>query len=472
MDFLETLVTISTPPAHGAIGIIRLSGPAALPVLQKVFMPVQKDKNGQPFWQKRPTPFRVRPRHLSYGKIINSAGETLDYGMACFLPGPHSFTGEDIVELHCHGGLVLLKKILQSILQLADVFEIRAAEPGEFTKRAYLNGKLDLTQAEAIHEMITAESEASLKASLANLDGMLAQKINALKEQLLVSLALVEAGFEFPEEDIQTYDRGAVLALLVEAKKILEDLQAAYQTSKLYDEGVAVALVGAPNVGKSSLLNAILVENRAIVTDIAGTTRDVVEGQRVIEGIRYVFRDTAGLRDTTDVVESVGIDRAKGLISKSDLVLWVFDDVSASPVLPEWGSTTARVLKVLNKADLFFDVRGGFLPKTASVDAFDCVISVKENFGIHELLTQICGYFQGEQNVHQSVHVNQRQYQAILQVYDIICHIEELSQSDAVADELLAEEIRAMIAKLDEITGTITSEDVLGEIFKRFCIGK
>lgn len=466
--YKDNIVAMATAPANGAVGIIRISGPDVKQILFQIF----KQPSGKSFEN-------FAPRHLYFGKICDEKGVVLDQGMAVYMPAPQSFTGEDVVELHGHGNLILMKNIIQRILNLKEILQIRSAEPGEFSKRAFLNGKLDLTQAESIHELVTAESDAALKASLSNLDGRIKFIIEDLCDRLKISLALVEASFEFPEEDIQTYDKNQILELLNYAILNLSQLKSAFSTSKLYDNGISVALVGAPNVGKSSLLNSLLVEERAIVTDVAGTTRDVVEGSKILCGIRYIFRDTAGLRETKDAVETVGIQRSQLWLDKSDIILYIFDDVKqVEPMLkikkPHW-------FYVLNKVDLIFsdqrldDIQND-IDDVSRKHGFDCAVSARFNFGIdrlsHLLEVFIKNKYSVQNSVQISVHVNQRQYNKICASLDHIINIKRLYEISQLKEEVLAEELRESINILEEITGSITNEQVLGEIFKRFCIGK
>ena len=448
----DTIVAIATAHQNAGVGIVRLSGQHSLDVLKAIFC-----KTSGEMFEK------WIPRHLTFGKILDEQNQLLDEALAAWMPGPNSFTGEDVVELHCHGNVHLLKVVMRRVLAEARQWPIRAAEPGEFTKRAFLNGKMDLTQAEAVQDLIASQSEASVRANLANLDGALSRQIVELKEKLLSSLALVEASFEFPEEDIQTYDAAEVLQLLAGAIKQLENLLSAYQTSKLYDEGVTVAIVGKPNVGKSSLLNTLLLEDRAIVTDIAGTTRDVVQGAKIINGIRFNFLDTAGLRHTTDVVEAFGIQKSKETAERADIVLYVTDSIDENEEIQRFSAN--HHFRILNKADLF---RESDLSQLAC--HFDLMISTKERINIKELEERLCTTVEQE-SVQINLHINERQHSKINKahqsVQNIVVNWQHLHQT-----ELLAEELRHLVQGLDEVTGTITSDNILGEIFKRFCIGK
>lgn len=463
----DTIVALASAPHNAAVGVIRLSGSEAISLLQRVFI----KNSGQAFLQ-------FRPRYFYLGKIINRREQILDSALAVVMPCPHSFTGEDVVEIHCHGNVVLLKSIVALLLSFADEFAIRGAEPGEFTKRAYLNGKMDLTQAEAVHDIITSESEAALTSSLRNLDGRLKTTIDSLRDELKSALALVEASFEFAEEDIQTYHFQDVEALLLKCQAELKKLQEAFATSKLYDIGVSVAIVGRPNVGKSSLLNAILVEDRALVTPIAGTTRDVVEGAKIIGGVRFIFRDTAGLRETSDVIESFGIEKTKEWIDKSEVVLHVFDSLDEIDDSNHLPSKNKKTIRILNKIDIF-----SAKSLEENRENFDILLSAKTEQGLDKLNKKLCEVInvQNAKSVHNLLHINERHYLKIVQSLAILDKLEvgadtggrpSRTGSHPLPDEILAEELRGLIQCLGEITGIVSNDEVLGEIFKRFCIGK
>lgn len=457
---MHTIVAIATPAQNASVGIIRLSGPhalcAVLPHLQNL---------------KQKPLSTLKPRLFTLVNFISTDETILDRCLAVFMPGPNSFTGEDVVELHCHGNVHLLRQIVGVLLRSSD--HVRAAEPGEFSKRAFLNGKMDLTQAEAVHSLISSSSEAALQASLSNLDGKLSRIVATLRDDLKTTLALIEASFEFPEEDIQTFDRSHFFELLHRVQTELSHLKSAFHTSKILDSGISVAILGPPNVGKSSLLNALLVEDRSIVTDIPGTTRDVVESCKMIGGLRFVFKDTAGLRATDDVVESAGIQKSLMEAKKAHVVLILTDNPEASALAFE-ASPTQVVLRILNKIDLCV-LDGETLADTATRlqanGQFDCALSLYASFGIDVLEKLLLQHFQNTDSVHNIVHINERQFHKILKCIDII---EKILKRDiaAFAEELVADELRLLISTLGEITGEISSDEVLGEIFSRFCIGK
>ncbi|MFH1356395.1 MAG: tRNA uridine-5-carboxymethylaminomethyl(34) synthesis GTPase MnmE [bacterium] len=465
----DNIIAIATAEQNGAIGIIRLSGLRVKEILGHLFV----DKQGQ----KKD----LKPWHMHFGRLMGSCGELVDHCLALYMPGPKSYTGEDVCELHCHGNLVLLKKIIREFLSLESKWEIRAAAPGEFTKRAYLNGKMDLTQAEAIHELITSESEAAFKLSLSNMDGRLNQLIDDIRIDLTEMLSLVEASFEFPEEDIQTYNVQDLITKQSDIVDRLKSLETAFQTSKLYDKGVSVAIIGEPNVGKSSLLNALLVEERAIVTAVPGTTRDVVEGSRLIHGLRFVFRDTAGLRDSQDEIEKTGMEKTAQWIEKSDIVFWVCElghDLIAHQKT-FFRRNAHKIIKILNKVDetlwqgkTISNLETEELGKVKQEGNYKALISAKTGFGLDALQAELKEWTDKHLNKTNGVHVNERQYKKIMAALLLSDEINNMLTAQNISEELLATQMREMIAHLEEITGLISSEDVLTEIFSKFCIGK
>lgn len=479
--YKDNIVAISTAPENGPVGIVRVSGPNAKEILQEIFIrgshkvvdpttqtfPIVCQPAGQRDPNNKRTDFI--PRHFHYGRIRDKDETILDQALAVYMPQPHTFTGEDVVEFHCHGNLTLLKGVVRAILCLDTKYDIRGADPGEFSKRAFLNHKMDLTQAEAIHEIITANSEAALNLSLRNLDGYLKKNVDGVKEDLINSLALVEAGFEFPDDDIQTYDVRDVIRCLFEANIKLMRLRDAYSTSKLYDQGVSVAIVGPPNVGKSSLLNVILSEDRAIVTATPGTTRDVVHGEKILSGIRFIFRDTAGIRDTIDEIEAEGVRRSREWSEKSHITILVFEDGVNFSIDDQSRVNNKNTIRVLNKIDLLSGPRRIEKSREQGIDIF---ISAKKGLGIKELEEKLVETVNVQNYVHNNVHINQRQFLKIEKAIEILEKVKVLHEKLELEDEVLAEEIRAVIYLLDEITGAISSDDVLGEIFKKFCIGK
>lgn len=459
----DTIVAIASGQYNSPIGVIRISGSESFQIAKEIFKPFHKLSIDE-----------IKFRYFYYGDILSNDGKILDKSLIVCFKGPQSFTGEDVVEIQTHGNQILLRQIIRQIILLSDKgFDIRAAEAGEFTKRAFLNGKMDLTQAESIHDIIQAESEQVLNSSLKNLDGYLNEKISVLQNSIKKSLSLVEASFEFPEEDIQTYDFQEIVDGLLIIKKELLTLQDSFYTTKLLEEGISVALVGKPNVGKSSFLNALIVEDRAIVTDVAGTTRDVISGEKHINGVKVIFRDTAGIRETSDIVEKQGIERSFDWIQKSDMIFYLTDELNDKDfeklLLP---FSDKPKYKILNKIDELLDIKTELDLESIDSLSFDVYISAKYRLGMTKIELILREFIQNSNSVQNNIHVNERQHINILKSIEIIDKILMNIDLQVIDEEILADDLRYCIQLLQEITGTISSNDVLGEIFSRFCIGK
>ena len=304
---MKTIAAISTPIGHGGIGIVRLSGDKALDIIKEVFVPKSKTK--------------FKPYSLKFGNIIDEEGNILDQVLISFFKAPRTYTGEDICEVNCHGGLIVTKQILELLLRKGATL----AEPGEFTKRAFLNGKIDLTQAEAVIDLINSKSDKENNISLKQLEGVLGTKINEIKKDIIDLLVDIEANIDYPEYDVEEVRRERVVDTLEKSINKLIKLENTFETGRILKEGVNTAIIGKPNVGKSSLLNALLKENRAIVTEIAGTTRDTIEEYVTIKGIPLKLIDTAGIHETEDVVENIGIEKSKNALAEAELVLLLLD---------------------------------------------------------------------------------------------------------------------------------------------------
>ncbi len=456
----DTIIAIATPPQTSAVGIIRISGPEALSVVRE-FIRVNKKPLYAP-----------KPRFCYYASFYSHKQELLDNVIFVYFKAPYSYTGEDICEIHGHGNPLLLQNLVAELL--THNAHLRQAEPGEFTKRAFLNQKLDLSQAEAVHEIISASSEVALKNAMNRLDGYLSTLIQELRLDILSSLALIEASFEFPEEDIQTFDPQAVKFHLSTALQKLKPLESSFCTASYVESCVKVALIGSPNVGKSSLLNMLLVQDRAIVSDIAGTTRDVVEGTRFIKGIRFNFFDTAGIRDTEDKIEALGIQRSLNAIESADIILEIIDASQPQSSLVNSVQNIKKV-SVLNKLDVLVPLDGQNL-SFQSVQNYaksrncDIALSAKHGFGIRELEDTIFQMVIGD-SVQNSVQINSRQRHHIIKA---IATCERLLSENWIwqETEILAEEMRDLARNLQETLGEISSEEILGDIFSKFCIGK
>lgn len=456
-DTGDTIVAIATPPGRGGIGIVRLSGSRAIAILKEL-----TDRNG---------PFPARTATLT--SFHDKQGRVIDQGLVLVFPGPASFTGEDVAECHAHGSPVVLDQLLQSCLHHG----ARLAQPGEFSQRAFLNGQLDLTQAEAIADLIDAGSDAAARAAVKSLQGDFSQQINALVERLVRLRMHVEAAIDFPDEDV---DFLADQQIATELNHLLADVTAILATTsrgRLLREGMTLVIAGRPNAGKSSLLNALAGHAAAIVTDIPGTTRDVLRESIQIDGLPLHIIDTAGLRESPDPVEHEGIRRAWQQISQADHLLLILDSTTVQLPLPHWQdllpddplSATARNIPVtvlLNKADL------SGLPPGALDESGHChVISATSGAGLDDLrhhLKQLAGYQETTEHLFTA---RRRHVTALEQARAAL----EKGQQQLVAHtagELLAEDLRGAQKALEEITGAFTPDDLLGRIFADFCIGK
>ncbi|SDE77197.1 tRNA modification GTPase MnmE [Sporomusa acidovorans DSM 3132] len=457
----DTISAIATAVGEGGIGIIRLSGDKSISIADKIFA----SNAGK----------RVinTPSHrVLYGTIIDPENnETVDEALILVMRAPRSYTCEDIVEIHCHGGPVPLQRVLAITLGEG----ARLAEPGEFTKRAFLNGRLDLAQAEAVIDIIRSKTDASLKAAVGNLSGRLSEQVKGLRHAVLRMIAQLEAAIDFPEEDIEEAAAADVAELIKQADLQLASLLATAQTGRILREGLATVIIGKPNVGKSSLLNALLREKRAIVTDIPGTTRDIIEEYVNIRGIPLKIIDTAGIRETADVVERIGVERAKELVGQADLILLLLD--SSTPLATEDKSVLTllsgkQALVLINKSDLPARLEVAEVEKyTAGRQVLK--ISVTQGMGLEQLEKEIVNMvYSGQINQGEAMFVNNVRHanalrQAQQRLADALTTIEAGMPTDCIVIDL-----RAAWEKLGEITGDTVGEDIIDQIFTQFCIGK
>ena len=450
----ETITAQATAPGRGGVGIIRVSGPLASLAAQTIL-------------GKQP-----QTRKAEYLPFKNSQGETLDQGIALFFEGPNSFTGEDVLELQGHGGPVILDMLLKEIVAIS---KIRMAKPGEFSEQAFINDKLDLTQAEAIADLINSSSEQAAKSALQSLQGSFSKLVHQLVEDVIHLRMYVEAAIDFPEEEIDFLADEKVLNDLNAIIESVDDVQKQAKQGSILREGMRVVIAGRPNAGKSSLLNALSGKDTAIVTDIEGTTRDVLTEQIHIDGMPLHIIDTAGLRESPDKVEQIGIERAWQEIKKADRVLLMIDSsndqaIDLKTFWPEFYQALPEnigVTIVKNKAD----ISGAAIGITEANSDPTITLSAKTNEGI-ELLTdhlkQIIGY-QG--NTEGGFMARRRHLVALDNAYQHLINGRDQLQA-YVAGEILAEELRICQQELNEITGEFTSDDLLGKIFSSFCIGK
>ncbi|MEW8977810.1 MAG: tRNA uridine-5-carboxymethylaminomethyl(34) synthesis GTPase MnmE [Symbiobacterium sp.] len=454
----DTIAAIATGAGESAIGIVRLSGATALAVADRIFRP------------RRGRPLRDRRSHtVTYGWVTTPAGERVDEALALVMRGPHSYTGEDVVELQCHGGQLAVRRVLEQALQAG----ARLAEPGEFTRRAFLNGRMDLSQAEAVIDLIRAKTDRAMAAAVAHLGGSLRERVSAVRERLLEMMAHLEADIDFPELELEVQTREEVSAGCAAALAEVERLLGGARAGRILREGLRVVLAGRPNVGKSSLLNRLVRENRAIVTAVPGTTRDVIAEWVNLGGVPVQLSDTAGIRPTDDPVERIGVQRTREALRQAHLVLVVID--CGAGLLPEDEEWIAELppgaarIGVANKIDL----NPGFpLEQLAGAlgGAPVVAVSAEQGTGIGELEMAIAREA-GALDASEELLVNARQADAVGRA---AAHLRDAQQTLAAGfgDELVAIDLRAAWMALGEVTGDTADEALLDEIFGRFCIGK
>ncbi|WP_434678796.1 tRNA uridine-5-carboxymethylaminomethyl(34) synthesis GTPase MnmE [Pseudomonas sp. R1-18] len=451
----ETIAAIATAQGRGGVGIVRVSGPLASQAAQAILGRMPK------------------PRFAHYGPFEDSEGQVIDEGIGLYFPGPNSFTGEDVLELHGHGGPVVLDMLLQRCLEVGS----RLARPGEFSERAFLNDKLDLAQAEAIADLIEASSAQAARNAVRSLQGAFSQRVDKLTEQLIGLRIYVEAAIDFPEEEIDFLADGHVLGMLDNVRDELSTVLREAGQGALLRDGMTVVIAGRPNAGKSSLLNALAGREAAIVTEIAGTTRDVLREHIHIDGMPLHVVDTAGLRDTQDQVEMIGVQRALKAIGEADRILLVVDATAPEATDPfalwpeflEQRPDSAKVTLIRNKADLSGDAIG---LETSSDGHVTISLSAKAGGEGLELLREHLKACMGyEQTSESSFSARRRHLEALRQASSALEH-GRAQLTLAGAGELLAEDLRQAQQALGEITGAFSSDDLLGRIFSSFCIGK
>lgn len=448
----NTIVALATPPGEGAIGIIRLSGSEAFSIVQKIW----KGKN-----------LLAQPSHtLHFGRIM-SGPTTIDEVVVSLYKTPKSYTGEDVVEISCHGSGFVLEKILALCAENGAVY----AKPGEFTQRAFLNGKLDLTQAEAVADLIASQSSAAHQAAIHNLRGGFSHDLKAIREELIKFSALIELELDFSQEDVEFADRSQLLKLIQNSKLNIQNLLDSFRLGNVIKQGVKVAIIGKPNVGKSTLLNALLNEERAIVSEIAGTTRDTIEEKLNINGILFRLIDTAGIREhTLDIIESIGIERSKKAMLEADIVVYLFDltnfdELELLKTIKEIQQSGKTFLVVGNKADLATH-------KELSSFSFEIMSLSAKNEGaqfLREAIFQKATH--GQLNTEGTIITNARHYAALKEVLQSLLDVQS-GFDNKIPSDLIALDIRCCLYFLGEITGEITNEDKLDYIFSKFCIGK
>jgi tRNA modification GTPase len=469
----ETIVALATPSGAGAIAIIRLSGKEAIVIAAKVFVSVSgKDLTKQ----------KTHTIHL--GHIVDN-GKTYDQVLLSIFKNPNSYTGEDVVELSCHGSTFIQQQIIQLLLRMG----AKMAQPGEFTLRAFLNGKLDLSQAEAVADLIASDNEASHQIAMQQMRGGFSNEIANLRQELLNFASLIELELDFAEEDVEFADRTQFNELLNRIEFVLKRLIDSFAVGNVIKNGIPIAIVGEPNVGKSTLLNALLNEERAIVSDIAGTTRDTIEDELVIEGIGFRFIDTAGIRETTDHVESIGIKKTFEKIEQAQVVVYLVDSSQLSVVGSQLSVEKLKsdieqiknkyphktLLTIINKKDLLSTEILALLEKeltTYNGQQQTLFISAKQNIGIEELKQTLLSFVNtGALRNNETIVTNSRHYDSLLKALEEIQKVKWGLESNLSSD-LMAIDIREALFHFGEITGEVTNDELLGNIFANFCIGK
>ena len=454
----DTIAAIATAMTSSGIGIIRISGGQAFEVIEKIF----KKKNGGKIDLSR-------SHTVQYGYICDQ-DEVIDEVLVLIMKGPHSYTAEDTVEIDCHGGVLMMKKILETVIQ----YGARPAEPGEFTKRAFLNGRIDLSQAEAVIDVINAQNEYALKSSVSQLKGKMSEKVKALREKIIYEIAYIESALDDPEH-ISLDGYGEKLAKKLEPMvKELERLIASADNGKVMSEGVKTVILGKPNAGKSSLMNVLVGEERAIVTDIAGTTRDTLEEHIRLRGISLNVVDTAGIRDTEDVVEKIGVTKARTAAEDADLIIYVVD---ASVPLDENDRDIIEMIRnrkavvLLNKTDLEQVVSVEELEKQTGHRVIP--VSAKEETGIEELEKEIQSmFYHGDIDFNDEVYVTNIRHKTALTESLSSLKLVQKSIEDGMPEDFYSIDLMNAYEQLGTIIGEAVEDDLVNEIFSKFCMGK
>ena len=451
----DTIVALSTPPGVGAIGVIRLSGNLAFDIVNELFP--SKDL------------LNLSSHTIQVG-LLRDAATNIDEVVISLFKGPKSYTGEDVIEISCHGSPYVQQQVVEACIRKG----ARIAKPGEFTQRAFLNGKLDLTQAESVADLIASNTAASQKTALNNIRGGFSIVLKELREQLIGFSALIELELDFSEEDVEFADRKKIDSIIQSAQITTKQLLESFQLGNVIKNGVSVAIIGKPNAGKSTLLNTLLNENRAIVSEIAGTTRDTIEEVININGILFRLIDTAGIRaDSTDVIELVGIEKSLEKMKEADVVLYIFDVNEMDPseldiLVQQFEESNKKYVLAGNKSDI---AEGGVVKKFRNADAIFS-ISAKNKQGIDAIKNALFASTVGESPATENVVVtNARHYESLQQVNQSLVDI-KAGLDEGIPPDLVALDIRRCLHYISEITGDISNEDVLDFIFSKFCIGK
>ena len=454
----DTICAVSTPQGRGGIAVIRVSGPQALDIVQRC-------------WQGKPlADMATHTVHL--GNVVDHAGELLDQVVLTIFRAPNSFTGEDVVELTCHGSTWIQQQVIHALIDAG----CRHAMAGEFTRRAFANGRMDLSQAEAVADVIEAQSRVAHHVAMNQMRGRYSDELHGLRDKLLRFVSLIELELDFSEEDVTFADRGEVTALARDIHALISRLADSYRDGNAIRNGMPVAIVGQTNAGKSTLLNALLRDDRALVSDIHGTTRDTIEDTIVMGGTLFRFIDTAGIRQSSDTVERMGIERSWQAIDKANVVLWVVDVTSADTSMAR--DILARckgkaLIAVLNKTDLDDDIAtrselNDILPEGTQVVAMSAK-NVDDVEALRALIVEAAT--QPEVDADAVIVTNARHYEALIRAREALTRAID-GLDNGLSGDLLGQDIRECLHWLGSITGEVTTDDILGEIFSHFCIGK
>lgn len=431
-----TIAAISTAAGIGGIAVIRVSGPTATTIVDSVFVPF-----------KQANAIVGRKSHtLTYGQIVDpQSKEVVDEVVVSLFKAPHSFTGEDVIEISCHGSLYIQQRILDILLDNG----CRLADHGEFTRRAFANGRMDLSQAEAVADLIASQNAAAHRLAMSQMKGSISRKLSELREQLLTMTSLLELELDFSEEDVEFADRAKLLSLAHDIDSEVTHLAATFSTGQAIKNGIPVAIIGAPNVGKSTLLNALLKDDRAIVSPIQGTTRDIIEDTITLGGFLFRFIDTAGIRETTDHIEAMGIERSRRAAERAQIIILLTEP--GVDFIEVETRADQKVIRITNKTDLF---------------------SALNNIGIEELEQQLIALAKPSEAQGDIILTNRRHYDALNDAHNSLGNV-IFALDSQLSGDLVAEDLRAVIESLNSVLGqSITSQDTLNNIFKNFCIGK
>lgn len=444
-----TIAAISTAAGIGGIAVIRVSGPTAATIVDSVFAPF-----------KQANAIVGRKSHtLTYGQIVDpQSKEVVDEVVVSLFKAPHSFTGEDVIEISCHGSLYIQQRILDILLDNG----CRLADHGEFTRRAFANGRMDLSQAEAVADLIASQNAAAHRLAMSQMKGSISRKLSDLREQLLTMTSLLELELDFSEEDVEFADRAKLLSLAHDIDSEVTHLAATFSTGQAIKNGIPVAIIGAPNVGKSTLLNALLKDDRAIVSPIQGTTRDIIEDTITLGGFLFRFIDTAGIRETTDHIEAMGIERSRRAAERAQIIILLTEP--GVDFIEVETRADQKVIRVVNKADKLNNISIS-VPNTISISALN-------NIGIEQLEQQLIALAKPSEAQGDIILTNRRHYDALNDAHNSLGNV-IFALDSQLSGDLVAEDLRAVIESLNSVLGqSITSQDTLNNIFKNFCIGK